>query len=463
MENFKEEGLTVTIEDIGPCKKRLDIAVSKETIDGQYERRFQEVRATAKVPGFRKGKIPRSVIERQFGKQIEEEIKETLVRDAYQGALNLHKLEPIGSPELGKIEFDREKTLKFDVTLEVKPAIEAKDYKGLKLLRRAARVNPEEVESALKNLSLGKMQLVTEEKGDVQGGDQIICDYKVLAGGKVIHRDEEVSVWVSGEMFLDIPAPELLESLKGTKTGEKRETKVNLGAKFRLADYRDKDATLEISVREIKRPKAPEINDELAKQFGVSSLDELRKNVQKQLEIDKKRWVEEDLQTQMYQKLADMLDTELPADLVEAQTNERLYRHKTDLLQRGIPIEEIDREGEAMKTTSKGAVERDLKLSLIMENIAGKEKIYVTEQEVEKRIQQMATVYQMTPLKMRRELEKHGSLSTLRLQMKESKVLELVRKGAEIEDEKPAEERQKVEDKRPVESKQKPEKKQKAG
>ncbi len=116
-----------------------------------------------------------------------------------------------------------------------------------------------------------------------------------------------------------------------------------------------------------------------------------------------------------------------------------------------------------MKTTSKGAVERDLKLSLIMESIADKEKIYVTEQEVEKRIQQMAAVYQMTPLKMRRELEKHGSLSALRLQMKESKVLELIRKEAGIEDEKPAEERQKVEDKRPIESKQKPEKKQKAG
>ncbi len=449
----KTEGLSITVEDIGPCKKRLAIETPKEKIEGEFEKRFKQLRATANVPGFRKGKVPRGVIERQFGGQIEEEVKGSLIRDAYEEAVDQYKLEPIGSPEFGEIEFDPKKSLKFSITLEVRPTFEARDYKGMKLKRRSAAVTPEEVEAALKNISISKMQLVTEEKGDVQGGDQVICDYKVLVDGKVIHEDEEVALWPSGGMVADIPAPELLVALKGAKSGEKREAQVNLGTKFRLPEYRGKEATLEIAVREIKRPRAPEMNDELAKQFGAPSLDELRKNVHERLEIDKKRWVEEDLQTQVYQKLVDMADFELPADLVDAQTGERLYRYKMELLQKGMPMEEVEKEGEKLENTSHEIAIRDLKLSLVTDNIADKEKIYVTEQEVEKKIQEMAVVYQTTPPKMRHELEKHGSLATLRHQMKDSKVMDLIKKEAEIVDEQ-TEEKREVEDKKGTEGKQ---------
>ncbi|MFQ5863237.1 MAG: trigger factor [Candidatus Brocadiales bacterium] len=454
------EGLTVTIEDVGPCKKRLEIEVPKEKVEGEFEKHFQGFRASANVPGFRKGKVPRGIIERQFGKQIEEEVKGSLVWGTYQEAVDQHKLEPIGSPELGAVEFDPKKALKFDVTLEVKPAFEAKEYKGLKLQRRSAAVSSEEVESALKNISLSKMQLVTEEKGDVQGGDQIICDYRVLVDGKVIQQDEEVALWVSGGMLADIPVPELLVALKGAKCGDKREAEANLGSKFRLPEYRNKEATLEIIVREVKRPKAPEINDELAKQFGAASLEELRKSVRKRLEVDKKRWVEEDLRTQVYQKLVDMANFDLPEDLIAAQTDERLYRYKMELLQRGMPIEEIDKESEKLKNASHESAIRDLKLALVLGSIAGKEKVYVTEQEVEKRIQEMAVLYQTTSLKMRRVLEKEGSLSALRHQMRESKVMDLILREATIEDER-VEETQKVANKKDIKEEQKTEKKQK--
>src|SRR3989338_3336653 len=412
------EGFSIAVEDVGPCKKRVAIEVPGEKIKGALEKRLQEVGSTANVPGFRKGREPRSALERHFGEQIEEEVKKSLIWDAYQEAVNRNQLEPLGSPELGEIKFDPKDSLKFTVTLEVKPAFEAKDYKGMKLHRRSTAVTKEETESAMKNLSLSKVHLVTEETSEVQGGDQVICDYKVLVDSKVVHQDDEVVVWVSGGMLADIPAPELLVALKGAKPGEKREAKANLGAKFRLPEYRNKEASLEI------------------------------------IEIDKKRWVEEDLRAQVYQKLVNMAGFELPKDLVEEQTGERLYRYKMEMLQRGIPMEELEKEAEKLKNTSHEMVVRDLKLSLVMDNIADKEKIYVTEQEVEKRIQEMALVYQTTTIKMRRELDKYGSLSSLRYQMKESKVMDLILKEAEIEDEK-AEEKQEVENRESVKEKQK--------
>ncbi|MCP4364135.1 MAG: trigger factor, partial [Planctomycetes bacterium] len=275
----RNEGLIIDVEDVGPCKKRLCIEVSKESVQGEFARHLKELQNTAKIPGFRKGKIPKGVLERHYGPQLEEEVKKSLISDSYHRALDRNSLEPLGSPELGEVKFEHEGPLKFDVTLEVKPTFEAKDYKGMKLLRRSGEVTPEEVESALSNISLNRMQLVTEENAEVQGGDQVICDYKVKVDDKEVHHDEEIAVWVSGGMVADIPTPELLVALKEAKVGEKREAAVNLGTKFRLAEYRDKEASLEVVIREIKRPKAPEINDELAKQFGVSSLEELRKNV----------------------------------------------------------------------------------------------------------------------------------------------------------------------------------------
>lgn len=442
----ENEGLSVTVEDVGPCKKRLAIEVPKEKIRDEFERRFQGLRTTASIPGFRRGKAPRSVIERQFGKQVEEEVKGALIWDTYQEAIGRHKLEPIGSPELGEVEFDPDRALKFDVTLEIKPTFELKEYKGLRLKKRSAAVTEEEVESALRNISLSRMQLVTEEDGEVEGGDQAICDYKVFVDGELVYQDEEVPVWVSRRLVADIPVPELLVALKGARCGETREAKTNLGSKFRLPDYRNKEATLEITVREIKRPRAPEIDDALAKQFGASSLEELKDNVRKRLEVDKKRWVEDDLRAQVYQKLVDMADFDLPEDLIAAQTDERLYRYKMELLQRGIPIEEIDKEAERLKSESHEAVVRDLKLSFVLEGIADRERIFVTEQEVERRIQEMAIVYQMAPTKMRRELEKRGSISALRHQIRESKVMDFLLKEAAIETEN-AKEEQKASDK----------------
>jgi trigger factor len=297
------------------------------------------------------------------------------------------------------------------------------------------------------------MQLVTEENGEVHGGDQVICDYTVKVDNKEVHQDEEIAVWVSGGMVADISTPELLVALKGAKAGEKREAAVNLGTKFRLAEYRGKEATLEVIIREIKRPKAPEINDELAKQFGVSSLEELRKNVQKSLEKDKGRWVEQDIQAQIQQKLVDMADFELPADLVAVQADEKVYRYKMEQLQRGVPMEHLDEEAEKLKQASQDSVKRDIKLSLVTDDIAEKEKIYVTEQEVEKKIQEIAAAYQMTPAKMRRELEKHESLPGIRQQMKEAKVLDFIQKEAQIENEK-KKETQKTESKKGKKKKQ---------
>jgi trigger factor len=235
---------------------------------------------------------------------------------------------------------------------------------------------------------------------------------------------------VSGSTVADINVPDLKSNLLGTKSGGKCSIDVQLGDNFSVEQYRNKSAKLEISVKEIKRPVNPEIDDEMAKQMGYDSLAELSEFVSKKLEAEKKRMVDNDMREQICKNLLEMANFDLPKDVIESQTNKRLHRYQIELLNRGTPLEEIEKDMGNLKNASEESVIKDFKLSLILERIAEKEKIFVTEAEVNQRINTLANMYGTEPSKMRNQLEKIGNIPNLRYQMKESKTVDFLIKEA---------------------------------
>jgi len=169
---------------------------------------------------------------------------------------------------------------------------------------------------------------------------------------------------------------------------------------------------------------------EMAKQMGYDSLAELSEFVSKKLEAEKKRMVDNDMREQIYKNLLEMANFDLPKDVIESQTNKRLHRHQIELLNRGTPLEEIEKDMGNLKNASEESVIKDFKLSLILERIAEKEKIFVTEAEVNQRINTLANMYGTEPSKMRNQLEKIGNIPNLRYQMKESKTVDFLIKEA---------------------------------
>lgn len=427
----------VTVEEIGPCKKRLKVEVPRENVEEELKKRLEELKGSLALPGFRKGKAPKGLIERQFSKQVQEDVRNSLLSNFYQQAIEQNKLEPIGEPEFDNIDFDTSKPLNFQVTFEVKPRFELEDYKGLQLKRKSGEVTPEELQSALNRVGLSRMQLVSVEGGEVLAQDQVLCDYRVEVEGKTVSHEEEAALWVSGQRVGAFPVPDLTKLLVGAKAGETKEVKVNLGSKFQVAEYRNKEGTLRLSIKEIKRPTVPELNDALAKQMNFPSLEKLKEAVQRQLEVEKKRWVEQDLQNQVFAKLLEMAKFDLPKDWIQRQTVERLYRYQLELLQKGVPLEDIEKEGGKLKDASEGSVISDLKISLLLGYIADKERVYATENDLEIRINEMARSYGTTAARIRRHLEKQGAPSALRHQIREDKVIKLLLKEANITGEEP--------------------------
>ncbi len=426
--------MDIEIEEVGPCKKLLKFEIPKETIEGEWQKQLKEVAQMANLPGFRKGKAPRKLLERKFSDKIMEEVKRAVVSDSYQQAIETNKLTPVGDPDVGDIDLELGKPLKFEITLEVLPTFELGEYKGMPLKRKSVSVTDQEVDKALETISRQKAQLTVVKSGKVKDEDFVICDCEVGINGEVVWTDKELEVMVSGSQVADISVPELKNNLVGAKSGDKIAIDVELGDSFSAEQHRNKSAKMEISIKEIKRPESPEINDELAKQVGYDSLDELKEFMSERLAMEKKRMSEGELQGQISSKLVEMADFDMPEDMMKHHTKEKLHKYQLELLSKGTPQEEIEKNMEELKSASEESVIRDFKISLVLERIAEKERIFVTEDDVNRRISEMAGMYGLEPSGMKQQIEKMNSMSNLRHQLKESKTLNLLMKEAKIED-----------------------------
>ncbi len=422
--------MKVEIEEIGPCKKLLKVEIPKEKIDDEWQEQLKELCKMADLPGFRKGKAPRSLVEKKFGDRLMEDVKQKLVSSTYEEVVEKNKLSPVGEPEISDVNMELGKPLNFEVKMEVLPTFEIGEYKGIQLKKESVSITDKDIKAALKTISGQKTQLTIVKDGKVEDDDYIICDCKVIVGRKIVFKDEDLEVMVSGSTVADINVPDLKSNLLGTKSGGKCSIDVQLGDNFSVEQYRNKSAKLEISVKEIKRPVSPEIDDEMAKQMGYDSLPELSEFVSKKLEAEKKRMVDNDMREQICKNLLEMANFDLPKDVIESQTNKRLHRYQIELLNRGTPLEEIEKDMGNLKNASEESVIKDFKLSLILERIAEKEKIFVTEAEVNQRINTLANMYGTEPSKMRNQLEKIGNIPNLRYQMKESKTVDFLIKEA---------------------------------
>ncbi len=426
--------MNIDIEEIGPCKKLLKIEVPKGKIEDEWQKQLNEVARMANLPGFRKGKAPRQLLERKFGDRIVDEVKRAVVSESYQQAIEENKLSPIGDPDIGDINLELGKPLKYEITLEVLPTFELGEYKGMQLKKKLVAATDEDIDNALKTISRQKTQLTIVTQGKVEDEDYIICDCEVDVNGEIIWKDEELEVMVSGSNVTNINVPDLKSNLAGAKSGDKLTIDVQLGDNFSVEQYRNKPAKLVISIKEIKRPTSPDINDELAKQVGYDSLVELREFLSKRLDMEKKRMAESEMMNQITNKLVEMADFDMPEDLMNNQSNERLHKYQLDLLNKGTPQDEIEKNMEDLKNVSEESVVKDFKMSLVLKQIAEKERIFVTEDDVNQRIGEMAGMYGMDPAGMKKQLEKMNSMSNLRHQLKENKTLNFLMKEASIEE-----------------------------
>ena len=422
------------IEEVDVCKKKILIEVSNDEIKDELEKEFEKIKDNVVVPGFRKGRVPRKLIERRFNKQIEEEVKQNVISNSYQKALEDNKLVPLGMPEFGEIDFKLDQPLNFDITLEVKPEFEIENYRGLNLSKKKSNVTKSMIDKELERLSLQDAPLTVVTNGTIKKGDLIVCSAKTEVEGNIVLEEDNLDVNISSQTVGSVTVPDLEKALVGLKAGEETTINIKLGHDFKVDEYKGKNGDLTITIDDIKRPKAQKIDDDLAKKFKFDSLDDLKDKIQMELESQLKSVAERELYNQIMDKLLDLANFDLPKGIVNSMAEERAERYRTMLLNRGEPLDNDQDIMQKVKNESEDSVIKELKTSFIMEYIANKEKIFVTDTEVDKKIAEYARNYNVTPEKMYNYLEKKENIRSLRHQMREDKTMEFLIKEANFSD-----------------------------
>jgi trigger factor len=416
--------LKVSISEKGPWQKVLNIEVPPEELEKAFEVVVEEFRTRAMLPGFRKGRAPRTLLEAQFGHSMEHEVLERVVRQSYERALRETELVPVTFPEIGKIDFQRGKPLSYEAHVEVRPEVTINEYSGLELEPRELAVAEDEVAKALEDLRqrTAEWAPVEREAGD---GDAVLVDYVRLNGkGKPIHKSEQRDALV--ELGAQGLLPEFREHLMGAKAGEHRSFEVSYPADFGNEELRGKAMTFSIQVRGVRERCVRELDDTFAHDvMGMKDLAELRSRVRLNMEGEQRLRATREEEEALVDQLIAKNPVTLPEGMMKEYLDELLRRLK-DEKRDWAPEEE-----ERMRAEYRPMAERRMRRELLLDAVARQEAISVSEEEID-RLLRGASEGEMPPPEVERMLRDASQRDRARTHLMERKAFALLREKARV-------------------------------
>ena len=431
----------VTIEDAGPCKKKVSIEIAREKIDYSTDKQYKELGKEAIVPGFRKGRAPRRLLEKRFGKETSEQIKLTLLADASKSAIEDNELQTLGEPDIDfeNIELPAEGSITFDFEVEVRPEIDLPKLEGIPVTRIKLEVTDEQIDREIKQIQRWSGVWTPREEGLVEFEDQIIAD-AVLKIEDVEEEEklDNVEIYVRQNGFVGaIPVEKLDKLLVGAEAGETKETSVDVPQTFFREEYRGKKVDIKIDIKDIKWLKPAEIDENFLRRYEVEDEDELREKIQDTLHSRLEAQGRTEMTEQIYKYLLDKTEFDLPLDVVAEQAQSVLQRQYTNLLMRGLSREQIEEQIEQLKAGSEQQAQEQLKTFFIMDKVADKLEIEVSEEEINGHIAQLAMQRGQRPERMREDMERNGSLAQFSLEVRQDKCIAKLLETAVITEKKP--------------------------
>ncbi|MDA8084537.1 MAG: trigger factor [Nitrospiraceae bacterium] len=424
------------VEDLSSTKKRVTIEIPANIIEKEYDNALTNIRQKARIPGFRQGKAPVSLIEKKFGPDIRSDILDKLVPDYYSKTMKESNLVPVDLPKIEEsLEIRRGEPLVIALTVEVRPQVSNLVYTGLKVDDIPVEVTDAEIEETITGLQEGRAMYEVVDR-EVKGEDLLVLDYLKLdpSGEKVITsaKDQVMNLGTH-----HVPRG-ISEALLGKKKGATVEIILPEVEGGEIKDEEEKGDRLKITIKEVKEKKLPLVDDELAKDFGHDSLEALREKVKEGLLRNKRDDAETKQKAQLLEQLVAGHDFDVPETLLEREL-ETLVLNESH---RNAPADPAKAEAGAMAPAAdhdrlaaelRPKAVHNVKSSLLLEMIAEKENITVAEDEIKKRIALLARHFQTTPdAVINLFMTRDGSLENLSRSLREEKVLGAVLAKAEI-------------------------------
>jgi trigger factor len=415
--------MKVDIEELGACKRRLQVEEAPEVVTRAWEQAFDRVQREARLPGFRKGKVPRSMIKLHFADDVRQEVARRLIPDVYRQALAETRIEPVEEPDLQEVTLEENAALKFAAVVEVKPAITLGAYTGLAVEHAAKPFAESEVDEALSALREQHAEYRAVERA-ADPGDLAIIDYTLTPEGMEPRSESDYGFVIGSGSVL----PEMEEAVIGLTAGGSRQTRVRFGDDHRNETLRGKAADATVTVKEVKEKALPALDDDFAKSVGGSfeTLDALKEEVRKGLQARRDAENRHALETAVLDAVLANHTFEVPEALVLRQVGHQIEHAREHMRRQGVDPDRVPWDYKKLLEDLRPGAEKAVKRALLLEAIAEKEALQAGDADVDAEVERLAQASQRPAPAVRRMLEQSGDLQGIRHTLDERKTVDFL-------------------------------------
>ena len=424
-ELIKKEGNKVT----------LKITVDNNKFEEAVTKAYNKTKGKYNIPGFRKGKAPKVVIETQYGKGVfYNDAIEMLFPEVYPTALDELNIDPIDRPDLDVEEISKDNGLVMVVNVEVKPEFELGNYKGIEITKVDHNVTEEEVEATLQEMLNKNARLVSVEDRAIENGDTAVIDFEGFESGVAFEggKGENYSLVIGSNTFI----PGFEDQLVGKKAGEEVEVNVTFPAEYHAENLAGKAVVFNVKVNDVKVKELPNLDDEFAKDTSeFETLEELKSDVRSNLEKEAEAKAKNEMRNSLVEKVSANTEVEIPAVMVEQQIDNMLMELNYQLQYQGLNLQQLlsmtGRDVAELREERKADAQKLVKSSLVLEAIAKAENIEVSEEELTAELTKMASMYNMDVEKIKSSL-RENDIDDIKGQVKIRKTIDLLMDNAKI-------------------------------
>jgi len=403
------------------CKHSLEIEVPVEEVEEETGRAVEKVKQRAKLPGFRPGKAPSSIIRQQFAGEIRRQVLDSIIPKHLQIRFEAENLKVVGQPDITEVHFEAGEPLRFKAEFEVVPEIELQDYKGLTVPYRDPEIKDEDVAKRIEELRQQKAEFVNEDPRPVQDGDYAVLSLESLSGvdGPPVKQDE-MTLEVGGGDTLE----NFSENLRGMSPGEEKEFDVTYPDDYGQPKLAGKTIRFKAEVKGLRRKELPEVNDEFAQDLGdYRTVDELKEAVRKSLFAQSQFEAQQEAKNKLVDKLVDLHDFPVPETFIDRQIQNRVEQRVRALAEQGIDPKSLNLDWKKLKESQRDKALREVKASMLLQRISEREAIAPTRDEVDREVDRLAKQQREPFAAMRLRFEKDGTLGRIASHIQTEKTL----------------------------------------
>ena len=397
--------MSVQVENLEKSMAKLTIEVSAEQFEAAMQKAYIKNKGRIQLPGFRKGKAPRAMIEKMYGAGIfYEDAANEIIPEAYEEAAKESGLVITSQPEIDVTQIEKGKSFIFTATVAVKPEVTLGEYKGLEYEAQPVEVTDEEVEEELKKVQNQQARTVTVEDRPVADGDQTVIDFEGFVDGKGFEggKAEDYPLTIGSHSFIDT----FEEQLIGKNIGEECEVNVTFPTEYHAAELAGKPAMFKVTVKEIKVKELPALDDEFASEVSeFDTLDEYKQDIEKKLQERKEKAAASQNEDRVVAKVVENASMEIPEKMIDAQVDNMLRETAQRMQSQGLSMDLYMKytgmTADQMKDQMRPEAVKRIQTRLVLEAVVKAENIETSEEKLDEEIAKMAEAYKMEADKLK--------------------------------------------------------------